>query len=69
MTPLCVDVKTAAKAIGVSQWVIRHYIAIGILPTVKFPSVKRPGETSRRVLIAVVDLEAFVTKYREAAGP
>ncbi|HXG90324.1 MAG TPA: hypothetical protein VNJ02_18515 [Vicinamibacterales bacterium] len=65
MTPLCVDVRAAAKAIGVSTWVVRHYIASGLLPTVKFPSTKHRDETSRRVLIAVTDLEAFVKRHRE----
>ncbi len=68
MTPLCLDVKTAATSVGLSVWVLRRYIDEGLLPTVKFPSVKYPGETSRRVLIAVSDLEAFVAKYREGAA-
>lgn len=67
MMPLCVDVKTAAKAIGVSPWVVRHYIASGLIATFSPPSTKHPGETTRRVLIAVADLEAFVTKHREVA--
>jgi predicted site-specific integrase-resolvase len=66
MTPLCVDVNAAAAALGVSKWVIRRYVADGLLPTVKLPSVKHPGETSRRVLIAVADLEQFVQRHREA---
>jgi predicted site-specific integrase-resolvase len=65
MTPLCVNVKTAAETIGVSTWVVRRYIASGLLPRVMFPSVKRPGEDSRRVLVAVADLEAFVQQHRE----
>lgn len=65
MTPLCVDVKQAAAALGICPWVVRKYVADGLLPTVKLPSVKRPGETNRRVLIAVADLEAFVAKHRE----
>ena len=67
MTPLCVDVNEAAAAICVSPWVVRRFIASGILPTVKLPSTKYPGEMSRRVLIAVGDLEAFVRKHREVA--
>ncbi len=67
MTPLCLDVKSAAAAVGLSVWVLRRYIDEGFLPTVKFPSVKYPGERSRRVLIAVTDLEAFVAKHREGA--
>lgn len=65
MTPLVVDVKTAAEAIGVSPWVVRHYIASGLLPTVKFPSTKRPGEMARRTLVAIADLEMFVNQHRE----
>jgi hypothetical protein len=65
---LCVDVREAAEAIGVSPWVVRHFIASGALPTVKFPSTKRRGESSRRVLIAVTDLEAFVASHRETEG-
>ena len=67
IAPLCVDVKTAAGAVGVSVWVLRRYIEDGLLPTVKFPSVKYSGEVSRRVLIAVADLEAFVAKHRQGA--
>ena len=66
MTPLVLDVNAAAKMIGVSPWVLRRYIDDGLLPTVKFPSAKHPGERSRRVLIAVADLEAFVARHREA---
>jgi hypothetical protein len=64
--PICVDVKAAAAAIGVSVWTLRDYIAQGLLPTVKLPS-RFPGESSRRVLIAVGDLEAFVAKHRSGA--
>ena len=67
VAPLCVDVKQAAVVLGVSVWVVRRYIEDGILPTVKFPSVKYPGQSSRRVLIAVTDLDAFVAKYRQGA--
>lgn len=66
MNPLCVDRKEAAAALGVSAWVVDRYIADGLLPVVKFPSTKRPDETSRRVLIAVADLDAFVARCREA---
>jgi len=68
MTPLVVDIKEAAKAIGVSPWTVRNYIASGLLPKVSFPSAKRPGEQSRSVRIAVADLEAFVVKHREVTS-
>jgi hypothetical protein len=64
VTPLCVDIASAAASVGVSTGVLRSYIDRGLLPIVKFPSAKHEGEKSRRVLIAVADLEAFVAKCR-----
>ena len=64
LTPLVLDVKAAAATIGVSPWVLRRYIDDGLLPTVQFPSAKYPGEKSRRVLVAVRDLEEFVAQHR-----
>lgn len=66
MTPLCVDVPSAALTLGVGVSAIRKWIDAGDLPVVKFPSEKHEGERSRRVLIAVADLEAFVRKHRVA---
>lgn len=63
--PLCLDVKSAAASLGVSVWVVRRWIDDGLLPTVKFPSAKHVGATSRRILIAAEDLKAFVDRYRE----
>ena len=70
MTPLCVDVPDAAEMLGVGTSAVRRWIDAGELPIVKFPSEKHDGEKSRRVLISVVDLEAFVIKHRvtEPAG-
>jgi len=64
MTPLCLDIKSAAVSVGISSGALRSFIDQGLLPVVKFPSAKHEGETSRRVLIAVSDLEAFVAKHR-----
>jgi len=68
MTPLCLDVKGAAAALGVTGWTIRKWISEGQLPTVKFPSVKYEGERGKRILIAVADLESFIAKHR-TGGP
>lgn len=67
MTPLLVDVKTTATMLGVSPWVVRNYIASGLLARVILPSTRYKGEASRRILVAVADLEAFVLKHREVA--
>lgn len=68
MTPLSVSVKVGAAMIGLSPSVLRAYIDQGLIPVVKFPSTsaKHQGEQSRRVLIAVADLEKFVEQYRVA---
>ena len=65
MTPLCVDRRAAAAALGISTWVLDRYIADGSLPAVKLPSTKDSRAMSRRVLIAMTDLEAFVARCRE----
>lgn len=65
MTPLCLGVKDAAAAVGVCEKTIRQWVDDGALPTVKFPSVKYPGERGKRILILVDDLRAFAEKHRE----
>ena len=52
--------------LGVGKSAVRRWIATGMLTTVKLPSVTYDGEKSRRVLIAVSDLEKFVERHREA---
>jgi len=64
---LCLDIKRSAAAIGVSSSAVRGYIDRGLLPVVKFPS-RHQGEQSRRVLVAVRDLEAFIEQYRVVDG-
>jgi len=64
IAPLCVDVERAALALGVGTSSVRRWIESGELPIIKFPSEKHAGERSRRVLIAVSDLENFVLKHR-----
>jgi hypothetical protein len=40
LSPLCVDVREAARMLGVSVWTVREYVAAGELPTVKLPATK-----------------------------
>jgi predicted site-specific integrase-resolvase len=68
MTPLCLGIKDAAAAVGVCTKTIRQWVDDGGLPTVKFPSVKYPGEQGKRILILVDDLRAFAEKHR-VVGP
>lgn len=68
ITPLCVDVEHAAQVLGVGTSSVRRWIETGELPVIKFPSEKKTGERSRRVLIAMTDLELFIAKHRVEAG-
>jgi hypothetical protein len=65
---ITVGVEDAAAILGISPAEVRRYIDAGMLPTVKLPSMKRHGEASRRVLLAVEDLHAFVNKHRAEAA-
>lgn len=67
MTPLCLDRKAAAAALGVSMWTLDQWIADGRLPVVRLPSARHPGELSRRVLVSAADLKAFVERHRSGA--
>ena len=63
MTPISVSIEIGAGMIGVSSTVLRSYIDAGLLPVIKFPG-KHQNERSRRVLISVDDLRAFVEAHR-----
>jgi hypothetical protein len=65
--PLVVDVPRAAEMLAACESDVRAWIASGRLPCVRYPSNRRPNETSRRVLVAVADLRAFVVASRDAA--
>jgi hypothetical protein len=67
VTPLCVSVAEAAKMLGISQWMVRHLIARGVLARITLPSTNHPGEDNRRILISLEDLQAFVKGHREVA--
>jgi hypothetical protein len=66
INPLCVDVERGAEMLGLSASVLRGLIDQGLIPIIKFPSAsaKHQGEKSRRVLLAVSDLEKFVEAHR-----
>jgi predicted DNA-binding transcriptional regulator AlpA len=64
---LCVNVKGAALALGVGTSSVWRWIDEGLLPVIKFPSERFAGVSSRRVLIAVSDLEEFVKVHRVPA--
>jgi predicted site-specific integrase-resolvase len=68
VTAITVGIKDAAAALGVCEKTVRQWVDAGVLATVKFPSVKHPGEQGKRILILVDDLKAFAEKHREATS-
>jgi hypothetical protein len=45
------SVAQAAAYLGLATWTARDLIHSGYLPRVALPSVRRPGETMRRILV------------------
>jgi hypothetical protein len=62
-----VGVEDAARLLGCDPSQVRRWVADGCLPSVRYPSVRVPGASSRRILIAVADVERFVEAHRTAA--
>lgn len=62
---LCVDVKTGAAMLGLSEWTLRQYIDAGFLPVIRFPSTRGDEGQSRRLLLSTEDLKAFRDQHRE----
>jgi excisionase family DNA binding protein len=69
VTPIAVSVEQAAALLNVSVTTVRSYVEQGLLATVRLPSARHDGERSRRVLIAVSDLEIFVQQHRFVETP
>jgi hypothetical protein len=67
LTPRLVGVKVAALYLGISAWSVREWIASGVIPRVAVAlprSAKRKGDTCRRVLVDVRDLDALIDRWK-----
>jgi excisionase family DNA binding protein len=64
VTPIAVSVDEAAALLNVSPTTMRSYIEQGLIPVVKLPSARHQHERSRRVHVAVSDIEIFVQQHR-----
>lgn len=64
---ICVDVKTAARRLGVSEWTVRAWCSAGTLATVRYPSLDG-SKTNRRILIRAETLETFAKRFEEKAS-
>lgn len=64
---ICIDVKTAARRLSVSEWTVRAWCASGVLPTVRYPSLDGTT-TNRRILIRAETLELFAKRFEETTA-
>src|SRR5262245_44833476 len=64
--PFVVGAKDAARLLGSEPTQVRRWIADGLLPSIRYPSTRRAGESSRRILVPIADLEQFVEQHRTA---
>jgi len=70
MDPLVLNVKEAAAYLSISPWTLRRYADEGLIPVLRLPSPKHPGEYSRRVLFHRDDLDGWAARQpRTAAIP
>jgi hypothetical protein len=70
VTPRLLGVREAAHYLGVSAWSVREWVAAGIVPAVKvmLPTTsKRKGETCRRVLVDIKDLDTLIEHWKGQA--
>lgn len=59
------DVPATAAYLGdVCPDYVRGLVAQGVLPPVRIPSMRRPGESSRRLLFAREDLDALIDIWK-----
>lgn len=66
MAPRLLDLHGAAAYLGgLSVWTLRAMIADGKLPTVRPPSLRRPDEAMRRVLVDVRDLDVLIARWKD----
>jgi excisionase family DNA binding protein len=61
------DLHEAGNYLGVSYWTVRDLTQAGVIPIVRMPNARRKGESVRRVLIDVQDLDVLIASWKERA--
>jgi hypothetical protein len=59
---------TAAYLGGICADSVRALVAQGVLVPVRMPSTRRPGESSRRLLFDVQDLDVLIDRWKAQSG-
>lgn len=62
--PRLLNLKEAARYLGLSYWTVREAVVAGQVPRVDLPSLTRPGETLRRVLVDRQDLDKWIERWK-----
>jgi hypothetical protein len=67
MTSRLLSIDATASYLGVSTVTIRRYVTQGKLHPVRLPSVRRKGESGRRLLFDVHDLDAVIDQWKSTS--
>lgn len=66
ITPRLLDKDAACVYLGgISDWTLETYVADKHIKPVALPSTKRKGETSRRLLFDIHDLDRFIERQKQ----
>ena len=69
MTGRLLDVEATRQYLGdISDATLRRFVSRGHLCPVRLPSVRREGESGRRLLFHVKDLDAFIEKCKRESS-
>lgn len=62
-------IATAHYLGGICTDSVRALVTRGVLVPVRLPSTRRPGESSRRLLFDVRDLDILIDRWKAASSP
>src|SRR5262245_5167409 len=62
--PRLLDAKDAAAYLGISETRVREYVKYGKLRVVTLPHPFRGAKDTRKILIEISELDAFIEKYK-----
>ena len=65
LRPRLLDLKDASLYCGISETRLREFIKYGKLQSVSLPHPFKKAKDTRKILIAVSELDAFIDRYTE----
>lgn len=64
MKPRLLDAKDAASYLGISETRVREFVKYGKLRTVALPHPFKVARDTRKILIELSELDAFIERYK-----